>query len=166
MAKRIVVDLSRQLLYAYDGEELIHCFDCVSGDHDHPTPVGDWGIYRKHETYRSRTYDAQMDYAMFFKRTGEAIHEGYAVGPMSYARAALEQFGLQEHDPFGSHGCVRLAGIDARTLFDWAPIGTRVHVVRTHSPVQRSAGRATRRSAGRAASDPRMLPNHIPGRRS
>ena len=31
-------------------------------------------------------------------------------------------------DWFGSHGCVRLSEEDARTLFDWAPINTKVEI--------------------------------------
>lgn len=29
---------------------------------------------------------------------------------------------------FGSHGCVRLQEADAKTLYDWAPLGTTVFV--------------------------------------
>jgi len=31
-------------------------------------------------------------------------------------------------DWFGSHGCVCLTEEDAKTLFDWTPIGTLAHI--------------------------------------
>ncbi len=125
--KEIFVDLARQILYAFDGEEVFRQYDCVSGDNAHATTVGRHRISRKHRIYRSRQYDAQMNYAMFFHR-GEAIHEAQAVQLMSYARVGLRGLGLGENDPFGSHGCVRLDSRAARELFDWAPMGTSVHV--------------------------------------
>jgi hypothetical protein len=74
--KVILVDLDDQNLYAYEGRHLVHHFYCASGDKSHPTAV--WPaihkIFRKHEVYRSKRYDAQMDYAMFFTPDGKAIH--------------------------------------------------------------------------------------------
>ncbi|MEL6635646.1 MAG: L,D-transpeptidase [Bacteroidota bacterium] len=125
--KTIFVDTSCQVLYAYEGEKLFCKFDCVTGDNDHKTTLGTHYIGRKHEFYRSRQYDAQMNYAMFFHR-GEAIHESSLVAPMSYARMVLKKLGLEEKDPFGSHGCVRLESSNARELFNWTPIGTKVVV--------------------------------------
>jgi lipoprotein-anchoring transpeptidase ErfK/SrfK len=63
--KVIKVDLMAQLVDAYDGSERIHRFECVSGDKDHPTDRGRFNIQRKHEIYRSRAYNVQMNYAMF-----------------------------------------------------------------------------------------------------
>ena len=47
MSKRIEVNLSRQVLLAFDGATQDFCFDCVSGDDSHPTPVGHWTIKRQ-----------------------------------------------------------------------------------------------------------------------
>ena len=121
MPKRIEVNLSRQVLLAFDGATQVYSFDCVSGDDSHPTPLGYWRINRKHRHYVSHTYHVRMDYAMFFTTTGEAIHQSHLVGPLSY----LKMMGLGF---VGSHGCVRLAEEDAATLFAWAPMGTPVWV--------------------------------------
>lgn len=64
-----------QLVDAYDGGERIHRFECVSGDKDHPTDRGKFKIQRKYETYRSHTYNVQMNYAMFFTADGKALHQ-------------------------------------------------------------------------------------------
>lgn len=119
--KRIVVKLDRQVLQAFDGDTKVHELECATGDDDHPTDPGLFRVFRKHRHYRSRKYDAQMDFAMFFTRDGKAIHESHAVGITSYLRF----FGVTS---LGSHGCVRLSSEDAETIFEWAPIGTRVHV--------------------------------------
>jgi lipoprotein-anchoring transpeptidase ErfK/SrfK len=120
MAKRIVVDLSRQILFAYDGDKLVYQFDCVTGDRDNPTPPGRFQISRKHRLYTSHTYHVPMNYAMFFNQ-GIAIHQAYMVTAISYLKFAGADF-------FGSHGCVRLSESHARTLFDWAPMRTSVEV--------------------------------------
>lgn len=119
---KIVVNLNEQKLYAYENASQVYDFHCTTGDNDHPTPAGTWRIYRKHESYRSRKYDAQMDWAMFFHE-GYAIHMAYAVTLTSFLRRA----GLGY---FGSHGCVRLPEDNARTLFSHTPTRTLVQIVR------------------------------------
>jgi lipoprotein-anchoring transpeptidase ErfK/SrfK len=121
MPKRIEVNRDRQVLFAFDGATQVFVFDCVSGDDDHPTPTGHWAVNAKHAKYVSHKYHRRMDYAMFFTHTGEAIHEGFFVGPLSY----LKSLGVSS---IGSHGCVRLAHDDAVALFNWTPIGTPVWV--------------------------------------
>ena len=121
MSKKIVVKLDRQVLQAYDGDELAYEFDCATGDKDHPTTPGLFAVFRKHRYYRSKTYNAQMDFAMFFSKDGKAIHESHAVGVTSYLRF----LGVTS---VGSHGCVRLSSEDAATMFAWTPMGTKVYV--------------------------------------
>ncbi len=121
--KTILVDLDDQNLYAFNGARLEYEFYCASGDRLHPTAT--WPslhrIFRKHKTYRSRTYNAQMDYAMFFTVDGKAIHQSNAVGLTS----VLKDIGINQ---LGSHGCVRLSEENASKLFDWAPMNTSVFV--------------------------------------
>jgi hypothetical protein len=66
LIKTIRIDLAQQLVEAYLGAERVLRFECVSGDKDHPTDRGIFKIMRKNHPYRSRAYDVQMDYAMFF----------------------------------------------------------------------------------------------------
>ena len=121
--KQIIVDLDDQNLFAYDGINKVYDFYCASGDEDHPTAIKPslHHIFRKHEKYRSRTYNAQMDHAMFFTSDGKAIHQSHAVGVTSFLRVV----GIES---LGSHGCVRLSEHDATTLFNWAPIHTPVFI--------------------------------------
>ena len=73
--KQIIVDLDDQVLYAYDGPNRTYEFDCTSGDSSHHTAIRPslFQISRKEKIYRSKKYDAQMNYAMFFSDDGKAI---------------------------------------------------------------------------------------------
>lgn len=122
--KRIAVDLSHQTLEAFEDGRVVHHFDCVTGDANHPTNAGTFSIIRKNHPYRSRTYDVQMDYAMFFTSDGKAIHQYHGAAGLSLVRTLRQ--GVS--DWFGSHGCVRLEEANARTLYNWTPVGTRVTV--------------------------------------
>ena len=124
MGRVIKVDLTAQLVDAYDGGERIHRFECVSGDKDHPTDRGKFKVQRKYETYRSHTYNVQMNYAMFFTADGKALHQYHGPVPLT----AVRTFRSRVSEWFGSHGCIRLCEADARTLFEWTPHGTVVEV--------------------------------------
>jgi lipoprotein-anchoring transpeptidase ErfK/SrfK len=125
MAKRIVVLLDSLKLQAYENDTLVYEFDHVPGDDDHKTPKGCHFINRKHKTYRSKTYNAQMDYAMFFTTTGEAIHQYHGGISIDMLKGLRSTFGSAV---VGSHGCVRLDKENAEKLFNWAPMGTPVFV--------------------------------------
>lgn len=124
MGKIIKVDLTAQLVDAYDGDERIHRFECVSGDKDHPTDRGKFKIRRKYKVYRSHSYNVQMNFAMFFTADGKALHQYHGAVPLT----VLRTFRSRVTEWFGSHGCVRLCEEDARELFEWAPLGTTVEV--------------------------------------
>ena len=123
-AKNIQVILTDQVLHAYQGSTLVYTFDCMTGSSDHPTIPGKFHVRRKDRIHRSAKYNAQMNYAMFFSPDGKAIHQYHGVFPLEAVR--LAKSGLS--DWFGSHGCVRLTEEDAKTLFDWTPIGTLVAI--------------------------------------
>jgi len=124
LQKRIRVLLSEQAVEAFEGNTRVHRFECVTGDNGHPTGRGTFKIFRKNHPYRSRSYDVQMDYAMFFTQDGKALHQYHGLIPLSVVRTARQNVS----DWFGSHGCVRLTEPDARALYEWAPVGTVVQV--------------------------------------
>ncbi|MEY4509380.1 MAG: hypothetical protein RLZZ450_1502 [Pseudomonadota bacterium] len=119
--KRITVSLKEQFLEAYDGERRVYRFPCITGDSDHPTLPGIFKIFRKHERYRSRKYNADMDFAMFFDHDGKAIHKYHGLFQATRLLKGVS-------DLIGSHGCVRLEESDVRKLFDWAGYGTQVQI--------------------------------------
>lgn len=115
--RRIVIDLSQQRLYAWQGKRLIYSFRISTGKRSTPTPRGRFRIRSKYRynRMRGRGYDIpNVPYAMYFYR-GYAIH------------------GAFWHNRFGtpvSHGCVNLRVHHARRLFRWATHGTSVLVRR------------------------------------
>jgi lipoprotein-anchoring transpeptidase ErfK/SrfK len=126
--QEIVVNLKDQKLYAYEGKFQKYSFHCVTGAKETPTMPGDFTIFRKEKDYRSKKYDAEMPYSMFFSKDGKAVHAGLCcVVPESFVKSMFDDLGA---DRLGSHGCVRLSKEDAETLFKWAKSGTKVRIVK------------------------------------
>ena len=116
--KSIAVNLQRQMLFAREGKVVVYRFPTSTGKEGHETPNGDYKVLRKIPLYISKTYPeptggAKMPHAIWFAG-GYYIH-GYHSVPGYTA----------------SHGCVRLAIADARTLYHWTPIGAKVRIYRT-----------------------------------
>jgi LysM repeat protein len=111
--KWIDVSLSTQTLTAYQGETAVLQTRVSTGVRWYPTVAGTFKIYAKYASTRMRGpgYDLpNVPYVMYFYR-GYGLH------------------GTYWHNNFGtpmSHGCVNLPTDDAKWLFNWAPVGTRV----------------------------------------
>lgn len=111
----IEVDLADQTVRAYAGEILIREFLVSTGTAAHPTLKGDFHIYIKN-------------------RYADMRGPGYNLPNVPYTLYYYMSYGLHGtywHDNFGtpmSHGCVNLRTEDAGWLFNWASIGTLVHV--------------------------------------
>lgn len=122
-SKRILVDRSDQKLYAYENNVLFMEAVISTGLDLTPTPRGVFTIYRKTPTRYMQGplpgisedyYDLPgVPWNLYFTEEGGAIH------------------GTFWHDKFGrqwSHGCVNLPTDTARTLYEWASLGTPVTV--------------------------------------
>ena len=121
--KRIVVDVSEQMLYAYDGDTLFMKEPVSTGLELTPTARGTFIIYRKTPSrymqgpipgVSDQYYDLPgVPWDLYFTTGGAVIHGAYW------------------HDHFGepySHGCVNLPPQEAKALYYWADIGTPVTV--------------------------------------
>lgn len=111
----IDVDLSDQMVYAYQGSTVVNSFLVSTGTYLHPTVTGQYRIYMK---YYSTTmsgpgyYLTNVPYTMYF-------YYGYSF------------HGTYWHHNFGtpmSHGCINMYTPDAEWLFNWASIGTLVNI--------------------------------------
>lgn len=120
-AKLIVVNLTKQWLYAYEGEQLVFDAPVATGRDGMNTPTGTFSIYAKLPV---QTMDGVTD--------GE-----YWVVPnvpnVMYIHGGVALHGTYWHNLFGtgarpSHGCVNLPLKSAAWLYKWAPIGTTVRV--------------------------------------
>ncbi len=107
----IDVDLGEQVLVAYEKERPVYA-TLVSSGRTLPTPRGTYRIWAKAATtnMKSQAYEDKeyfvhkVPWVLFFQ-AHNAIHAAYW------------------HDRFGqkkSHGCVNVAPLDARHLFEWA----------------------------------------------
>lgn len=120
--KRIIVDLSEETLYAYDGDELFMQELVSTGRELSPTPQGTFIVFQMMPSrYMQGPLPGQTDeydlpgvpWNLYFTAQGAVIHGAYW------------------HDKFGqpwSHGCVNLPLEKAKELYLWADIGTRVIV--------------------------------------
>lgn len=121
--KRILVDRSEQMLYAYDDKELFMKELISTGLELTPTPRGTFTVYKKTPSrymqgplpgISEQYYDLPgVPWNLYFTLQGGVIHGAYW------------------HDHFGepwSHGCVNLPPKKAKELYQWADIGTRVFV--------------------------------------
>lgn len=111
----IDIDLSQQMLYAYDGDTLMGSFVVSTGTAAHPTVTGTFSVYVKY-LYTDMSgpgyYLPDVPYTMYF-------YSGYGI------------HGTYWHNNFGtpmSHGCVNMRTSDAGWIFDFSEIGTPVIV--------------------------------------
>jgi hypothetical protein len=121
--KRIVVDVSEQMLYAYDGDVLFMQELISTGLEFTPTPRGTFSVFKKTPArymqgpvpgVSDQAYDLPgVPWDLYFTDGGAVIHGAYW------------------HNHFGkpwSHGCVNLSPQNAKKLYDWAVVGTKVTV--------------------------------------
>lgn len=113
--KVIVVDLSRQAVFAFDNEQLAFWTRASTGKGGYKTPTGQWKIYGK-------------------TRRQVMSGSGYYLPNVQWVLPYNGDYtlhGTYWHTDFGnprSHGCTNLSNADAEWLYHWAEIGTPVVV--------------------------------------
>jgi lipoprotein-anchoring transpeptidase ErfK/SrfK len=111
--KYILVDLQAQRLYAFEGLEKKMEFRISSGAAATPTPTGSFRIKQK-----------QLE--------GKALPK-YGGDKLPYAQRLQGHTLIHSYksvpDYPASHGCIRMRKADARRLYFWTSLGTRVEVV-------------------------------------
>jgi lipoprotein-anchoring transpeptidase ErfK/SrfK len=111
----IDVNLSQQMLYAYEGETIVASFLVSTGVPAFPTVTGQYYIYIKLSSTLMAGdgyYLPNVPYTMYF-------YKGYGI------------HGTYWHNNFGhpmSHGCVNMYTPDAEWMFYWASEGTLVNI--------------------------------------
>lgn len=113
--KKIVVDLSTQLVTAFEGEKLVFSERCSSGVKGTDTPKGEFRTYHKgpsvHMTNEGDALENESVYSLpgvpwcsFFTGAGNAFH------------------GTYWHNDYGrprSHGCVNLPSAASKFIYRW-----------------------------------------------
>lgn len=111
----IDLDLSKQKLYAYEGNKVVRKFVVSTGTWVTPTVTGTYRIYVKYRSAHMSGpgyYLPNVPYTMYF-------YKGYGI------------HGTYWHNNFGtpmSHGCVNMRTDEAGWLFNWASVGTIVNI--------------------------------------
>lgn len=114
--KHILIVLSEQKLYTYEGDKLLNSYLISSGVAAHPTVTGIFKVWIKLE---STTMSG----------------EGYYLTKVPYTMYFYGDYGIHGtywHNNFGtpmSHGCINMATPDAEAVFNWAEVGTIVQVI-------------------------------------
>ena len=113
--KWIDIDLSDQMLYAYEGNTIVGAFLVSTGTSATPTVTGKYYVYVKY-VYTDMAgpgyYLPDVPYTMYF-------YSGYGI------------HGTYWHSNFGtpmSHGCVNMRTSDAEWLFYWSYVGILVNI--------------------------------------
>lgn len=118
-AKIIKIELAKQELSYYAGKVRLDTFKISSGKPGMATPKGSFKIGNKSPKAWSKPYGLWMPYWMGMAGQRFGLHE-LPVWPNGY-REGADHLGKAV-----SHGCVRMGIGPAKTLYDWADIGTEV----------------------------------------
>lgn len=114
---QIIVSRDTQSLVVYNGDQVVATSKVSTGKAGHSTPTGIFSILEKKKYHESNLYsNAPMPYMQRITWSGVALHESNHVP--NYP---------------ASHGCVRMPGKFAKTLFQMTERGA--HVIITDEPV-------------------------------
>jgi LysM repeat protein len=123
-AKTILVDLSEQRVYAYEGEAQVFSFPASTG-RGNGTLSGDFQILDKIPNAYSDPWGFWMPNWMGIYWAGPYLENGFHSLPV--LADGTELWGDQIGTPV-SYGCVVLLPQDMQQLFDWADLGTPVEI--------------------------------------
>jgi len=113
---QIIISKDKQSMVVYDGEAVVATTKISTGKAGHTTPSGIFSILEKKKYHESNIYsNAPMPWMQRLTWSGIALHEG--VVPNYPA----------------SHGCIRMPGAFAKSLFGMTERGA--HVIVTEAPV-------------------------------
>ena len=139
---RVTIDLSEQTAYFYRGAEKVGQSRVATGKPGHSTPTGSFTIMEKIAHKRSnlygRIYDGSGNVVVSDADTRRhSVPAGgkYVGAPMPYwmrltgSGIGMHVGAIPNPGSTASHGCVRMPREMARTLFEKAPVGTRVTIV-------------------------------------
>ncbi|HEY8448015.1 MAG TPA: L,D-transpeptidase [Thermomicrobiales bacterium] len=133
--KWIEVSISRQMLWAYQGDTLIMSSPVSTGLPPNETELGVFHVRLKYPEQDMRGFESETGEVIAFEDAPPGSVLGYDVEDvphvMYFNMDAESLHGTYWHNNFGqrmSHGCVNLPLDVAAFLYDWAPLGTMVWV--------------------------------------
>ncbi len=122
-SKYILVDISEQHMYVYEGNSLVYSFVSSTGMNN-ATRVGTFSVLNKIPNAYGATWNIWMPHWLGIYWSGN-LQNGIHALPILPSGATLWAGYLGT--PI-SYGCVVLGSYEALTLFNWADIGTPVDI--------------------------------------
>lgn len=126
LGKRIIVYLKEQKLVLVENGNVISVRKVSTGKWGMPTPIGEFATRNKIPTAYSKPYNLYMDWWMAFTADGK-----YGIHSLPFWKLKNGGRLYEGEAHLGrpvSHGCIRQSLADAKSLYDWAPLGTLVSV--------------------------------------
>ncbi len=133
MPRTIVVRVDENMLYLYDGFEVIRSWSVATAMPGWTTPQGDWNLYRK--AVNPTWYNPALD---SWGADLPAVVPGGPTAPMGTralyitAPGLIRIHGTPADDSIGSyasHGCIRMHNGEIEELYPMVDVGARVIVV-------------------------------------
>ena len=122
--KRIEISLSEQRMYVWAGDQLVYQWVCSTGEPGRETVPGQFKILDKYPEAWASTWGIRMPYWMGIYWAG-TLENGIHALPINPDGSRLWEGLLGSRV---SYGCVILSTENARTLYNWAPVGTPVWI--------------------------------------
>ena len=123
--KRIVVDLSAQRMYVYQNGQLLWNWVVSTGRPGQATAVGHYKVLNKIPNAYAYTWNLQMPYWLGIYWAG-SLQNGIHALPIQANGQRLWAGYLGQRVSFG---CIILGTQNAKTLYNWARVGTPVDIV-------------------------------------
>lgn len=115
----VIVDLDKQTLYLYNGNDQYIQTPITSGKDSTPSDKGLFKIYYKslNTPLIGDDYNVTVEYWMNYNN-GEGLHDGWW----------RKEFGTNSYHTNGSHGCINIPPSLADDVYEYTKVGTKVLV--------------------------------------
>lgn len=123
--KRIEIDLPKQRMVVFEYDTQVYTFTVSTGISRTPTIPGQFQILFKEEAAFAKRWQLDMPYFMGVYEEDEGFFNGIHELPITHYGTRLSPGVLGWPASFG---CIILDEGDAKTLFDWAEVGTLVRI--------------------------------------
>ena len=122
--KRIEVNISQQRMYVWEGDRLLYNWLCSTGEPGRNTAAGHWRVLDKIPEAWASSWSLRMPYWMGVYYAGTLENGIHALPILPNGQILWDGF---LGTPV-SYGCIILSTENARTLFNWAHVGTPVWI--------------------------------------
>jgi len=128
--KVIDISINDQMMTIVENNRVINKFAVSTGTWDMPTPLGTFYIQNHIYDAYSQPYDLYMPYWM-------GLGGGYGIHGLPYWKYSWGRVyeGVNHLGWRVSHGCIRVAVVNAEWLYSWAGNGTKVVIHQESGPI-------------------------------